>query len=87
MRVVKVVPFEFEGGQYETRVTFDGEVYRVATYKDGRQVNPFAHLIEPETAADLNTSTALDYLIQKSIEIVENKVWERLKELDTGSAK
>lgn len=86
MRVVKVEPFEFEGGQYETRVTFDGEVYRVATYKDGRQVNPFAHLIEPAIAADLNTNAALNYLVKKSREMVENKVWEQLKKLDAGSA-
>jgi methyl coenzyme M reductase beta subunit len=84
MKVIRKVPFEFEGEQYETRVLLDDEGYHVITYKGKKPANAIRHSAAVETAVDFGEGDALGLLIRQSREVVEQKVWERLQALERG---
>jgi len=79
----EIVPFSFEGKDYEIRIVSDGATIRIRAFLNGKPANGYAYEINTITLFDLKRQIGFDGvkdLIQSAKEDVEQKKWERYLE-------
>jgi len=76
MQALEAVPFDFEGKEYEVRVTTDGMKIVVQAYHKGEPANGYTYQVAFTTAIDLKRQIGLE-AIQHLIHIAQDDVKER----------
>lgn len=79
----EIVPFSFEGKDYEIRIASDGATIRIRAFLNGKPANGYVYEINTITLFDLKRQIEFDGikdLIQSAKEDVEQKRWERYLE-------
>jgi hypothetical protein len=83
MTGIEVVPFSFEGKEYQIRVVSDGATIYVRAFCDNKPANGYSYQVTIMTAFDLKKLMGFDaikQLIKSAREDVEQKRWERFLE-------
>lgn len=81
MDIMKRVPFEFEGKQYEILVTKHEDGYKVRAYIGNKPANPWVYSVDYETSMDFQYTIgepAYEHLIKSAKSDVVNKRLETL---------
>lgn len=79
----QVIPFEFEGKEYQIRVISDGATIYIRGFCDGRPANGYEYRINVTTAFDLKKLIrfqAITHLVELAKDDIRNKRWDRLLE-------
>lgn len=77
----EVVPYEFEGQQYEIRVVSDGATIFVRAFLDGKPANGYQYSVSIMTRFDLKRAMGIDAvmdLVESAKEDIRLKRYERL---------
>jgi len=80
MRLMKTVPFEFEGIRYEIRILSDGNTINVAAFRDNHPVNGFRRRIILQKTADperLLETDVLKNIVETSKHDITERLWEK----------
>ena len=90
----KSIPFEFEGEQYEVRLTSDGSTMYVRAFKDGQPADGFGYQVSFPVAMDIQAVmglSAVEELIAEAQRNVRAKTWQEVlkltAEMDAKSGK
>ena len=81
LRVVIAESFQFDGRDYETRVTFDfsTRTYTARAYLAGQPANPFSHSLHDDTNCDfrqLHERTLVEGIMKEARRDVVERIWE-----------
>ena len=81
LRVVIAESFQFDGRDYETRVTFDfsTRTYTARAYLAGQPANPFSHCLHEDTNDDfrqLHERTLIEGIMKEARRDVVERIWE-----------
>jgi hypothetical protein len=81
LRVVIAESFEFDGRDYETRVTFDfsTRTYTARAYLAGQAANPFSHSLHEDTNCDfhqLHERPLVEGIMKEAKRDVVERIWE-----------
>ena len=81
LRVVIAESFEFDGRDYETRVTFDfsTRTYTARAYLAGQPANPFSHSLHEDTNCDfhqLHERPLVEGIMKEARRDVVERIWE-----------
>lgn len=81
LRVAITDSFQFDGRDYETRVTFDfsTRTYTARVYRAGRPANPFSHSLHEDTNCDfrqLHERTLVEGIMKEARRDVVERIWE-----------
>jgi len=71
--------FEFEGKEYEIRLSGEGGRIRVRAYLEGQRANGYEYSMDEDAISDFARSTsenAIKHLVDLARSDVQNKVWE-----------
>lgn len=92
MTLLKAVPFQFEGKDYEIRVFEKDSGYFIRAYIDNKPANGYGYSVDEVTRVGLAHTkklSALQHLIDHAQSDIENKVWEKylaaLEALEKGA--
>jgi len=80
MTLLKAVPFQFEGKDYEIRVFEKDNGYFIRAYIDNKPANGYGYSVDEVTCVGLAHTkklSALQHLIDHAQSDIENKVWEK----------
>ena len=83
MSGIEVIPFSFEGKNYEIRVVSDGFTIRIRAFRDNKPVNGYVYEVNSMTVFDLKKQigfNAIQNLIRLAQNDVEQKNWEKYLE-------
>lgn len=81
MNIIKRVPFEFDGKQYEILVLKYENGYKVRAFINNKPANPWVYSVDYETNMDFQYTigvSAYEHLIESAKSDVVNKRLERL---------
>lgn len=92
MSGTEVVPFEFEGKQYQVRVVSDGVTIYVRAFLDNKPANGYEYRVNIMTSFDLKRAMGFDAvmdLVESAKEDIKLKRWEHLLKAinDEGASK
>jgi hypothetical protein len=81
LRPVIAESFQFEGRDYETRVTFDfsTRTYTARAYLAGQPANPFSHSLHEDTTHDfrqLHERTLVEGIVKEARRDIVERIWE-----------
>jgi hypothetical protein len=81
LRVVIAESFQFDGRDYETRVTFDfsTRTYTARAYLAGQPANPFSHSLHEDTNYDfhqLHERPLVEGIMKEARRDVVERIWE-----------
>ena len=83
MHSFEVIPFSFEGREYEIRVVSDGATIHVRAFHKGKPANGYSYQVDLMTAFDLKklmVCDAIKELVDSAKNDVTERRWERLIE-------
>ena len=83
MTGIEVIPFSFEGKDYQVRVVYDGATIYVRAFCGHRPANGYSYQVNIMKALDLKKLIGLDAIkefIKSAQDDVKEKRWERLLE-------
>jgi hypothetical protein len=81
LRVAIAESFQFDGRDYETRVTFDfsTRTYTARAYLAGQPANPFSHSLHEDTNSDfrqLHERALVEGIMKEARRDVVERLWE-----------
>ena len=83
MNGTEVIPFDFEGKQYQVRVISDGVTIYVRAFADNKPANGYEYRVNIMTSFDLKRAMGLDAikdLVVSAMDDIRLKRWEHLLE-------